>query len=531
MKDRLQTERALIDKIKALRGDPLKFVLFAFPWGEPDGELADQEGPDEWQREVLVAVRDGLLTMNEAIRIAIAAGNGPGKSALLAWLALWALSTLTDTRGIITAITDTQLRTRTWAEVSIWFRRLICRHWFNITATAIYSAHPDHERTWRIDAVPWSETNPQAVAGLHNAGKRIILLFDEASGIADVIFDAAEGALTDKDTEIIWVVAGNPTKNTGAFRECFGRFAHRWKHWNVDTRHSRFADQGQIAKWIADYGEDSDYVRVHVKGEFPRAGSMQFIGSELVQQAITREATATLYDPLLLGVDVARFGEDQSVIYIRKGRDGRTHPPMKFRGLDTMQLAAKVADVALHFRADAVFVDGGGVGGGVVDRLRQLRVPRLYEVNFGSKPDRALPGQEAIAYANKRAEMWGNLREWLKGGAIPDDAELRADLTGPEYCHVIRDGRDAILLEAKEDMKRRRLASPDTGDALALTFAYPVSPSAQAGRDYAENQTMVVTDWDPFAESRSTSRVRSDFDPFTNEADRGPRLGVPIDYS
>ena len=115
---------------------------------------------------------------------------------------------------------------------------------------------------------------------MHNQGKRIIALFDEASSIPDVIWETTEGALTDKDTEIIWGVFGNPTRNTGRFRECFagGRFQHRWQPRQVDSRTARLTNKEEIAEWINDYGEDSDFVRVRVKGIFPRAGSMQFVG-------------------------------------------------------------------------------------------------------------------------------------------------------------------------------------------------------------------------------------------------------------
>jgi hypothetical protein len=189
-------------------------------------------------------------------------------------------------------------------------------------------------------------------------------------------------------------VCGNPTRNNGRFRECFGRYRHRWIRRQVDSRTARLTNKQQIAQWVVDYGEDSDFVRVRVKGEF-------------LQQ----------------------------------------------------------------HRQDAIFIDGGGPGGGVVDRLRQLQNV-VFDVQFGGKADHSHIGQDgAIVYANKRAEMWGAMRAWLAGGMIPDDRELLADLTGVEYGYVLREGRDAIILEKKEDMKKRRLASPDLADALALTFA------------------------------------------------------------
>jgi hypothetical protein len=293
-----------------------------------------------------------------------------------------------------------------------------------------------------------------------------------------VIWDVAEGGMT--DGEPMWFVFGNPTRNTGKFRECFGRFRHRWNNRQIDSRTAKMTNKAQLDEWVKDYGEDSDFVRVRVRGVFPRAGSMQFISGELAQDAASgfREESHGLYDPRVMGVDCARFGDDASVIYIRVGRDGRSIAPIKLRGVDTMQLAAHVVELAATYRIDAIFVDGGGVGGGVVDRLRYLR-QKVFEVQFGGKADRSIQSQQAgIIYANKRAEMWGMMRDWLATGCIPDDPELHADLTGVEYGYCFRDGKDAIILEKKEDMKKRGLASPDTADALALTFAYPVAPSS-----------------------------------------------------
>jgi hypothetical protein len=221
---------------------------------------------------------------------------------------------------------------------------------------------------------------------------------------------------------------------------------------------------------------------VRVRGVFPHAGSMQFISSALVEAAASadRDVPWIRDEPLIMGVDVARFGDDASILRFRRGRDARTIPPIKLRGVDTMELAARIADESNLHRIDAIFIDGGGVGGGVVDRCRQIGL-KVTEVQFGAKSDRASVGQDRpIGYANKRAEIWGNMREWLRSGAIDNDPELIADLTGVEYGYVLRDGRDAIQLERKEDMKRRGLASPNDGDALALTLSYPVLASSAA---------------------------------------------------
>jgi len=484
----------LLSDLAALSKDPYRFVLWAFPWGEEGSELANAGGPEPWQVDLLVAVRDGLLTLNQAILTARASGHGIGKSAMVSWLILWALATFPDTKGVVTANTENQLKTKTWAELAKWHRLFIAKELFRFEATSISSVDPGHERTWRIDMVPWSERNTEAFAGLHNKGRRILVVFDEASAIPDVIWETTEGALTDSDTEILWFVFGNPTRNSGRFRECFagGKFAHRWASAKIDSRTVSITNKDQFAKWIADYGEDSDFVRIRVRGEFPRVGSMEFISLESVNEAIGRESPPLMpFDPIILGVDVARFGDDASVIFFRKGRDARTWPPIILRGVDTMTLAGRVADAYSQHDADAVFVDGGGVGGGVVDRLRQLGVP-VIDVQFGSKSDRL--GLDEARYANKRSEIWGSLREWLKVGALPPNDELREELIGPTYGF---NARDEIQLERKEDMKRRGIASPDIADALALTFAYPVIPGEKKSLGLPARQSFAQTEYDP----------------------------------
>jgi hypothetical protein len=373
----------------------------------------------------------------------------------------------------------TRVFSQTWAELAKWHRLGICKHWFTLTATAIYSADPERELTWRFDAIPWSAQRAQAFAGLHNKGKRTVVLFDEASTIDAIIWETAEGALTDAKTERLWIAFGNPTSATGRFRECFGRFRHRWTCKQIDSRSSAVSNKEQLQQWVQDYGEDSDFVRVRVKGTFPRAASTQFISSEVAEAAASdeREAVHSLHDPRIMGVDVARFGEDATIICFRIGRDARSIPAIALRGVDTMTVAARVVEEARNHKIDAIFVDGGGVGGGVVDRLMFLKA-NVREVQFGAKADRATQSQDsAIVYANKRAEMWGHLREWLPGGMIENNPDLIADLTGVEYGYVLREGRDAIQLEKKDDMRKRGLASPDRADALALTFAYPVAHS------------------------------------------------------
>jgi len=494
--DLRKAEIARLHRIADYRHDLLGFVRWAFPWGEPDGPLADHAGPEAWQEQVLREVGEGLAAGNGPVRIAVASGHGVGKSALVAWLILWALATEAATRGVVTANTETQLRTKTWAELGKWHRLAMTHNWATLGATSLASALPVTGEAGRIDMVPWAAHNPEAFAGLHNKGSRLLLVFDEASAIADPIWETAEGALTDAGTEIVWLAFGNPTRTAGRFFECFNRFRSRWTTQRVDSRQVTLTDKRQLARWVADYGADSDFVRVRVLGRFPRAGTMQFIDSERVEAAMARvpDPHAERHQPLVMGVDVARFGDDRSVIFLRRGRDARSWAVEKHQGLDLMTLASRVAERTAAERVGAVFVDEGGVGAGVVDRLRQLGVPRVFGINFGGAAERFDAAGAKPLYANKRAEMWGNVRQWLEQGALPDDPELRADLTGVEYGF---NARGEIQLEKKEDMKKRGLASPDIGDALALTFALPVGAFAW---DLPPVQAYCVTDYDLYAE-------------------------------
>ena len=502
---RRDPEGSLVDAMTGFAHDPLGFVRYAFPWREEGTELAGEDGPRPWQIETLKLIGDRLSAtdIDGALRIATASGHGIGKSALVSWIILWGLATAPLTKVVITANTGDQLRTKTWPEVSKWFNLLICKHWFKFEATSISRRNSSGSKEWRCDAATWSENNTAAFAGLHNKGKRLILLFDEASQIADKVWEVAEGAMTDEDTEILWCAFGNPTENTGRFRECFagGRFSHRWSPRQIDSRKVPGTNKAEIDKWIADYGEDSDFVRVRVKGEFPRGGSMQFIDNETVEQAASREAVSHIYQRLVMGVDVARFGDDQATFYFRRGLDAKTVEPLKFRGLDLVSLSGKVAEQAMFYNAAAVFIDEGGMGAGVVDMVRKMLMGTLVlGINNGGKADRYTMGDGFPATANKGAEMWASMREWLKTGAIPADSELRAELIGRQYGFNLH---NQILLEKKEDMKRRGLSSPDNADGLALTFAYPVADLPQGSLFSAPSvvQSAAQSDYDPLADA------------------------------
>jgi len=449
--------------------DPLGFVLYAYEWGV--GDLRGHDGPDVWQQDFLNDIGrqvkdrgfDGVTAV-EPIRKATSSGHGIGKSALTAWLVNWIVSTRPHCKGVVTANTSPQLETKTWAEVAKWTRRCITGHWFDVSTGkgSMRLVHKGYPESWRVDAQTCREENSESFAGLHAANSTPFYIFDEASAIPERIWEVGEGGMT--DGEPMWFVFGNPTRNTGKFFECFNRQRHRWHGVKIDSRTAKMPNKKQIQEWVDDYGEDSDFVRIRVKGEFPRAGSCQFIASDIVEGAVSREVEVPQGSPKLFGVDVARFGDDQSVILRRHGR--KVEEIHKFRGLDTMELSAKVAEYINIYKPDHTFIDEVGVGAGVVDRLKQLGYS-IIPVNSANKAD------DERQWSNKRAEMWGRMKEWLGGADIPADQELESDLVAPEYGY---DAKMRVQLEKKSDMKKRGMASPDCADSLALTFAYPTPP-------------------------------------------------------
>lgn len=498
----LEFESTFKDSQKFMN-DPLGFVRSIFPWGK--GALEGEDGPDEWQAQFLHDLGEATRDAKGTVQFATSSGHGVGKTALVAWIILWFLSTRPHPQVVTTANTNTQLTTKTWRELSKWHKLANNGGLFEWTATKFYlKLHPE---TWFASAIPWSAENSEAFAGTHE--KHVLIIFDESSAIDDRIWEVASGAMTSPGA--VWLVFGNPTRNNGRFKECFpgGKFAHRWITRTIDSRTAKKADKAQIEKWIADYGLDSDFVRIRALGEFPRASSNQFISEDLVTAAMARNYQSQFYDfaPLVFGVDVARYGDDKSVILIRQGM--RVEEIKKFRELDLMKLVGLITENIKKYNPQNVFVDVVGIGAGVVDRLRQLGYREVIEVNSGEK---------AIAekdYMNLRAEMWGKMRDWLKTAQLPPDEELKADLIGPEYGF---DSKNRIQLERKADMKSRGLASPDIADALAMTFAVDVAPIAGDQRRQIKAETVFNVleehdDRDPIRDYRETNIV-SDFDPF-----------------
>lgn len=511
----LDPEQILPRLAGRLHDKPLDFVLFAFDWGVdralrlvklPDEyrmQYDSEHGPDLWAcelmdslgQEVRARAFDGTKAV-EAIRAAVSSGHGIGKSAITSWLVLWIMSTRPNARGVVTANTSAQLESKTWAEVGKWLKRSLFADWFEITTGkgAMRLTAKGFAESWRCDAQTCREENSESFAGLHAADSTPFYIFDEASAIPAKIWEVGEGGMT--DGEPMWFAFGNPTRTGTRFHGCFHGQRHRWMTRRVDSSTCQITNKTQIDQWAHDYGRDSDFFKVRVLGEFPSQSSLQFIGRELVTDAATRDLPSARGETVIIGCDIARFGDDSTVLYFRQGRDARTYPPIKLKGADTMQVASRIAEQANLFRIAGhhvlVAIDGGGVGGGVIDRLRAIG-HEVDEVQFGS---RALDPRK---YAQRRSELWGLMRDWLKVGAIPNDQELLDDLTGPEYGFT---STEQVQLEKKSDMKARGLSSPDVADALAITFAVaPPLPGEDAlpSALFSERDRLAVLDYNPIA--------------------------------
>jgi len=392
----------------------------------------------------------------------------------------WAMSTCEDCKVVVTAGTGVQLSTKTAPEVQKWFRHGINAHWWDINATSIRVKDPEHQAMWRADFITWSVQKTEGFAGLHNQGKRIVIIFDEASSIDDIIWEVAEGVLSDEDTEIIWIAFGNPTRNTGEFYKAITG-ANRWVKRQIDSRTVEGTNKSLLDAQIRGWGEDSDRARVRIRGEFPRGGSTQFISGDLVSAARKRIVDGYQSSPVILAVDVARFGDNRSVIFKRQGRKAEIcggKPKGVFYGMDTQKLGGMVQEAIDRERPDAVVIDGDGIGGAVVDYLVARRYDKiiwpdgrkmiLFEFHGGAA------AQDPQKYFNRRTEIWGEGKDWLEGGQIPDDPEIDTDLTAPDYGY--HPTRNCIVLESKDEMRSRGVDSPDFGDAWAMTFAVKIAP-------------------------------------------------------
>jgi hypothetical protein len=474
----LDVDRELEEAAGRFYADPLGFVLYAYPWGE-DGELKEEAGPDKWQREFLEGIA-AEVERNQAsgapfpwkpIRRVVSSGHGIGKSTMVAWLVNWIMVTRPRSIGTVTANTFTQLETKTWAAIQRWSKLSIFADWFECNANLFYAK--DDKAAWFCAPQSSKEENSEAFAGQHSKAATSFYFFDEDSAIPDEIHRVAEGGLTDGEPMIFCF--GNPTRSNGHFHEaCFGKTRNRWNATIVDSRDSRFTNKAQIEEWQQDYGEDSDFFRVRVRGLPPRASDAQFIDHDRVLAAQKRQVVVMPDEPLVAGVDFAWGGSDDNVVRFRRGLDARSIPSVRIKGeftRDPAVMVNRLGDILSReyngHKVAMLFLDSAGIAGPVGARLRAMGHRNIQDVNFGAdSPD-------PTKYRYYRDYMWAQMKEWLLVGAIDGHHELESDLIGPG---TRPDPRQRVWLESKEDMKKRDVDSPDDGDALALTFAASVRP-------------------------------------------------------
>lgn len=480
----VKTQKEIAEFVGEFYDDPYGFVMGCFPWRQPylpDGSenpLKEKNGPEPWQREELHALGDHIkqnillhaMGLDMVVwKSAYASGHGVGKSAFVAWLILFFMSTRVDTRGVVTASTQFQLEDKTWPELAKWFNLVITKSWFTWTSTGLtFSAYPvDKQKNYKTTAATVSEEKTEAFAGLHNEGNTIFIIFDEASGVLPKIWEVAEGALLGGG-EKFFLALGNPTRPDGEFADCFDKHGHLYRHRNIDSRDVSQTNLSAVQQLIDKYGIDSDEIKVRVRGQFPSQSFNGFISVDIARAAIERELVLDSQAGLIMAVDVARFGNDSSVIGWRQGRDARSRPYMKFKGLDLVALSAIIMREADIHKPDIIVIEATGVGAGVVDILRD-RGYKVHEVHPGAA------AQKHELYVNRRAEYWSIGRDWLyQEGCIDDrNTHLFSQLTTILYSLDRHEQR--VKLEAKEDMKKRGLESPDDADTLMLTFAVRIA--------------------------------------------------------
>ena len=507
----------LADDISRFYDDPLGFVLYAWDWdNDPSLRLVELQepwslvydskyGPDAWfcelcdrvQSQVRANAFDGVQPV-KAVREAIASGHGIGKSAGVAWIVNWIMSTRPFAKGTVTATTAPQLETKTWAEVARWNKRCITGHWFEVTTGrgSMKMRHVEHPESWYCTAQTCQEENSEAFAGQHAANSTSFYIFDEASGVPDKIAEVAEGGLTDGEPMVF--AFGNPTQNTGWFYECFHSMRHRWNHQQIDSRNVQITNKVAIEEWRQDHGENSDFFKVRVRGMFPSMSAKQFIAVADADAALGRHLRREQYGfaPKILTLDPAWDGDDELVIGLRQGlhfRVLRTIP----KNDNDIEIATLLAVLEDEHEADAVFIDKG-YGTGIYSAGQTWGRDWLL-VDFGSKsPD---PG-----CLNMRAYIWREMRDWIKkGGAIPDDPQMHSELIS---IQTVPRMEGLVQLESKKEMKKRVGFSPNRADALAISFAFPVTAKIRMPRHQREH--------DPYDLAGALDHRHYEHDPYSN---------------
>ena len=456
--------------------DPLAYVESAWDWGK--GQLALETGPKPWQRQALIDLGREIRSRQfngidpvKPIKFAISSGVGVGKTALIAWITHFLQDTRPDCKCRVTANTVTQLDTSTWAEIRKWGDLKLTAPRWSMNTEMMY--HVGDRVNWFTVKTTCAAENAQAFAGWHNRRSTTANFYDEASTIPEEIFEKGRGI--EVDGEPFQFVFGNCSRRHGQLhRAVFGSEMHEWNHRVINGEDTVTSDvtRALYKEWADTYGgTDSDYYRVHVLGLPPNADELQYIDHERVYEAQRRVVHLIGDEPIVAGVDVSGGGGAWTVCRFRQGYDARSIPPIRVSGERSRdrQLLISLLDEALKAHPIAAMFVDSAFGAPIVERLRLLGHKQVVEINFGGQsPD--------IHDANMRAYMHRKGKEWLLHGAIPlKDQKLADDFEGPGF-HL--NNKDQLVIESKEAMQKRGVASPDDSDAHHLTFAQIVKPAS-----------------------------------------------------
>lgn len=456
--------------------------------------------PDDWQDEVLHALvgqlPDGRPMPVVFNRFALQACKGPGKSGVLAMIMWWFMCTRPHPKLVGTSITKENLADNLWSELAKWQKRSpLLTTAFEWTQDRIYERR--HPETWFMSArsFPKSaspEQQADTLAGIH--ADHVMFVLDESGSIPPGVLATADAGLANVDRaagrEAFLLQAGNPTDVTGALYEAAMRQRALWwvKEINGDPADPKRAKRVSI-KWAQEqidlFGRDHPFVLVNVLGRFPPSAVNSLISLHNVVAAKNRKLDAAAYhdSPRILGIDIARFGNDETAFCYRQGP--LVHPLVIYRNIDLMATAGHAARTITELEPDATFIDETGLGAGVVDRLREMNY-LVQGVNFAES---ALD----TSCLNRRAEMWLLMSRWMKGEvALPDDPQLISELPAPTYKF---NSNGKLQLEAKDEMKKRGLQSPNRADALGLTFAAPVPHKALRSMQNRNRTAATSYDW------------------------------------
>ena len=451
-----------VELLAAIRENPVLFV-----------EQILGATPQKWQREALEAIA-------KHDKVAIKSGHGVGKTAFEAWVTLWWLMTHYPCKVAVTANSAHQLSDVLWTEIDRWardmppaFKNLLE---FKSDKIALKGASDSFAvaRTSRRE-------NPEALAGFHSP--HMLFVVEEASGVPNIIFETASGALSTVGAKII--MCGNPTRSDGYFYDAFHSDRENWHCITVSCREGEYVDPKFITDMANKYGEESNVFAVRVLGEFPTQSDDVLVPLHLVEDAVKRDIEMAETTPVEWGLDVARFGSDRSALCKRQGQV-MVEPIKTWQGKDLMELAgiilAEHDAVPYRMRPQAIYIDAIGLGAGLADRLRELGLPAI-----GVSVSESASLKER--FNRLRDELFWNAREWFEARdcKVPQDDTLIAEITGIRYKYL---SSGKLKVESKDEMKRRGQRSPDVADAFVLTFAGQGAVAGGYSKGYNSNRSL-----------------------------------------